>query len=193
MKLRVEERIFGFWFVIIKKMNNKLVEFNLNQRAIKTMPDVQAGDIVKVYRRIKEGVKERIQVFEGIIIAKKGGQSSSPMITVRKVSGGVGVELVLPIYSPSIDKIEILKRAKVRRSKLYYIRDKSVKSLRLKYKDMAKFAAVEEAKAVKDDAKIETLEVKESPEAKNAIIEDVKKEEVVAEVAAEKVEEVKEK
>ncbi|MFZ2153825.1 MAG: 50S ribosomal protein L19 [Candidatus Moraniibacteriota bacterium] len=128
-------------------MNNKLVEFNLNQRTTKEMPNFQTGDIVKVYRRIKEGGKERVQVFEGMIIAKKGGQSSSPMITVRKVSSGVGVELVLPIYSPSIDKIEVVKRAKVRRSKLYYIRDKSAKSLRLKYKDIAKFASVEDVKA----------------------------------------------
>ncbi|MFZ2975520.1 MAG: 50S ribosomal protein L19 [Candidatus Moraniibacteriota bacterium] len=127
-------------------MNNKLVEFNLNQRTTKEMPNFQTGDIVKVYRRIKEGGKERVQVFEGMIIAKKGGQSSSPMITVRKVSSGVGVELVLPVYSPSIDKIEVVKRAKVRRSKLYYIRDKSAKSLRLKYKDIAKFASVEDVK-----------------------------------------------
>lgn len=161
-----------------KKMNNKIVEFNLTQRATKTMPELQAGDIVKVYRKIKEGTKERIQVFEGIIIAKKGGQSSSPMITVRKVSGGVGVELVLPIYSPSIDKIEVVKRAKVRRSKLYYIRDKSAKSLRLKYKDMAKFVAVEE--------------VAETPATEEKIVaEEVKKEDAVKEVVAEKVEEVK--
>jgi len=162
-----------------KKMNNKIVEFNLTQRATKTMPEMQAGDIVKVHRKIKEGTKERIQIFEGIIIAKKGGQSSSPMITVRKVSGGVGVELVLPIYSPSIDKIEVVKRAKVRRSKLYYIRDKSAKSLRLKYKDMAKFAVAEE---VKEIPVIEKEEV---------VVDEVKKEDAVKEVVAEKVEEVK--
>lgn len=170
-------------------MDNKLVEFNLNQRALKNMPDLQAGDIVKVYRRIKEGAKERIQVFEGIIIAKKGGQSSSPMITVRKVSGGVGVELVLPIYSPSIDKIELVKRAKVRRSKLYYIRDKSAKSLRLKYKDMAKFTAVQEVKASKDEIIGEDAEIEVSPEIKDGAVEDVKKEEIVTEVKSEEVKE----
>lgn len=113
------------------------------------MPEIKTGYIVKVYRKIKEGSKERIQIFEGMVIAKKGGQSSSPMITVRKVSGGVGVELVLPIFSPSIEKIEVVKKAKIRRSKLYYIRDKSAKSLRLKYKDMADFANVEEEEAIK--------------------------------------------
>jgi large subunit ribosomal protein L19 len=172
-------------------MNNKLVEFNLAQRTAKNIPDIQSGDIVKVYRRIKEGEKERVQIFEGIIIAKKGGQSSSPMITVRKVSGGVGVELVLPIYSPSIDKIELVKRAKVRRSKLYYIRDKSAKSLRLKYKDMAKFAAVEEIKEV--PAIVDEKAVDTETNTDNTVVEGVKEEVVVKEVVAEKVAEVKEK
>ncbi|EKE21158.1 MAG: 50S ribosomal protein L19 [uncultured bacterium] len=125
-------------------MNKTLTEFNLDQRKSKNYPEFKTGDIVKVHRRIKEGEKERVQIFEGIIIAKKGGQSSSPTITVRKVSSGVGVELVLPVYSPSIDTIEVVKRAKVKRAKLYYIRDKSAKSLRLKYQDIAKFGAVEE-------------------------------------------------
>ncbi|HFC76998.1 MAG TPA: 50S ribosomal protein L19 [Candidatus Moranbacteria bacterium] len=132
-------------------MNNKLIKFNLGQRNDNNIPDIKSGDIVKVHRKIKEGDKERIQVFEGIIIAVKGKQSSSPTITVRKVSNGVGVELVLPIYSPNIDKIELVKRAKVRRSKLYYIRNKSAKSMRLKYKDMADFAKVAEEKNTSDD------------------------------------------
>ncbi len=133
-------------------MNKTLTEFNLNQRKSKKYPEFRAGDIVKVHRRIKEGEKERVQIFEGIIIAKKGGQSSSPTITVRKVSSGVGVELVLPVYSPSIDTIEVVKRAKVKRAKLYYIRDKSAKSLRLKYKDIAKFGVTEEAVEEKEIA-----------------------------------------
>lgn len=166
-------------------MNKTLVEFNLNQRKSKNYPEFKTGDIVKVHRRIKEGGKERVQIFEGIIIAKKGGQSSSPMITVRKVSSGVGVELVLPVYSSSIDKIEVVKKAKVKRSKLYYIRDKSAKSLRLKYKDMAKFGASEEP------AKEEIVETKE------AVIEneEVKEEKVapVKEETVEKKEEVEKK
>lgn len=123
-------------------MNNKLIKFNLNQRKSDNMPEIKSGDIIKVHRKIKEGDKERIQIFQGIIIAVKGKQSSSPMITVRKVSNGVGVELVIPIYSPDVDKIELVKRASVRRSKLYYLRDKSAKSMRLKYQDMADFVKV---------------------------------------------------
>lgn len=128
-------------------MKKKLVEFNLAQRS-KKMPDLQGGDVVKVYRLIKEGEKERTQVFEGIVIAVKGRQSSSPTITVRKVSFGVGVELILPMYSPQIEKIELVKRAKVRRAKLYYIRGKSAKSMRMKYKDISEFVKKEEESVV---------------------------------------------
>lgn len=124
-------------------MNKKMIEFNQTQRA-KKFPDFKAGDVVKVYRKIKEGDKERIQLFEGIIIAVKGKQSSSPMITVRKVSQGVGVEIVLPIFSPNIEKIELVKNAKVRRAKLYYLRGLTVKKGRMKYGDVAEFIPEEE-------------------------------------------------
>lgn len=126
-------------------MNKKIIDFNLTQRG-KKIPDLRAGDIVKITRKIKEGAKEISQTFEGIVIAIKGKQSSSPMITVRKVSHGVGVELILPVYSPSISKIVLVKRAKVRKAKLYYIREKSAKSLKLKYKDLSEFAKIEEEK-----------------------------------------------
>lgn len=124
-------------------MKKEVIEFNSSQRDKKN-PDLRAGDVVKVTRKIKEGGKEISQVFEGIIIAIKGRQSSSPMMTVRKVSHSVGVELILPMHSPNISKIVLVKRAKVRRSKLYYIRDKSTKSLKIKYKDLSKIAKAEE-------------------------------------------------
>ena len=124
-------------------MKKKIIEFNQSQRE-KKLPDLRAGDIVKITRKIKEGAKEISQLYEGIVIAIKGKQSSSPMITVRKVSHGVGSELILPLYSPNISKIVLVKRAKVRRAKLYYIREKSVKSLKMKYKDLSEFAKTEE-------------------------------------------------
>ena len=130
-------------------MNQKILEFNKTQKT-KAMPELQSGDVVKVFRKIKEGEKERIQIFEGIIIAIKGKQSSSPMITVRKVSGGVGVELILPILSPNIEKIEIVKRAKVRRGKLYYLRSLTTKRSRLKYKDLSDFIVKEEPAAAEE-------------------------------------------
>lgn len=138
-------------------MKKKLIEFNLSQRN-KKVPDLRSGDIIKVTRKIKEGSKEISQTFEGIIIAIKGRQSSSPMMTVRKVSHGVGVELILPIYSPNISKIVLVKRAKVRRAKLYYIREKSAKSLKMKYKDLSKFAKMEEEKPTEIEEVIEKKE-----------------------------------
>ncbi len=141
-------------------MRKELMEFNLSQRN-KKVPKLRTGDVVKIHRKIKEDKKERIQIFEGIIISIKGKQSSSPTLTIRKISYGVGVELILPLYSPTIKKIELVKRAKVKRSKLYYIREKSAKSLRLKYKDLSDFAKAEEEKP-----EPETEENK--PEAKSA-------------------------
>jgi large subunit ribosomal protein L19 len=132
-----------------KDMNNKLLEFNKSQKTVE-MPEFRAGDVVKVFRKIIEGGKERIQAFEGMIIAVKAKQSSSSTITVRKVSNGIGVELILPVQSPIIDRIELIKRAKVRRSKLYFVRDRSAKSLKMKYSDLAKIAKVEEVKKEKE-------------------------------------------
>ena len=117
-------------------MQTNVIAFNLASRT-QELPELQAGDVVKIHRRIKEGAKERTQLFQGSIIAIKGGQSSSPTITVRKVSFGVGVELILPLYSAQIEKIELLKRVRSRRAKLYFVRDKSVKLLSRKLKEVA--------------------------------------------------------
>jgi large subunit ribosomal protein L19 len=152
-----------------KKMNNKLLGFNKDQKASK-MPIFRAGDVVKVFRKIIEGGKERIQVFEGMIIAVKGNQSSSAMITVRKVSNGVGVEIIVPIQSPNIEKIELVKRAKVRQGKLYFIRERSAKSLKMKYKDLDAVAKVEEKKDIAVEPAKEAIIDKETQEEKTAEI-----------------------
>ncbi len=117
-------------------MNQRLIEFNRAMRRT-DLPELRTGDVVKITRKIKEGGKERSQVFEGMIIALKGGQSSSITITVRKVSLGVGVELVLPLNSPQIQKIDLVKHTKAGRSKIYYVRTKSVKVLSRKLKEVA--------------------------------------------------------
>jgi large subunit ribosomal protein L19 len=85
---------------------------------------IKAGDVVRVYQRIKEGGKERTQVFEGIVIARKHGNEIGATITVRKEISGIGVEKIFPIHSPTIEKIEILKEGKGKRAKLYYLRKK---------------------------------------------------------------------
>jgi large subunit ribosomal protein L19 len=85
---------------------------------------IKAGDVVRIYQRIKEGGKERTQVFEGIVIARKHGNEIGATITVRKEISGIGVEKIFPIHSPTIEKIEILKEGKRKRAKLYYLRKK---------------------------------------------------------------------
>jgi len=153
-------------------MQKKVIEFNQIQRA-KQMPEFNAGDVVKVHRKIKEGDKERVQIFEGLVIAVKGGQSSSPTITVRKVSNGVGVELIIPVYSPNIEKIEQVKTAKVRRAKLYYLRGLTAKKSRMKYTDVASIVSEEEI--AKAPVAEEIVEVEEKPA--EVAVEEVKAEE----------------
>ncbi len=103
----------------------------LEQKQTIERPPVQAGDTVKVHVRVKEGDKERIQIFEGIVIAlRRGGTRAS--FTVRKVSFGQGVERIFPLHSPVIQKIEVLRSAKVRRAKLFYLRDLKGKAARMK-------------------------------------------------------------
>ena len=100
------------------------------------LPDFKVGDTVKVSVLIKEGEKERAQAFEGVVIRKRGGGASASF-TVRRISYGVGVERTFPLHSPRIDKIQVTKRAVVRRSKLYYLRDLAGKAARLKEKRLA--------------------------------------------------------
>ena len=95
------------------------------------LPAIKTGDTVRVYTKFREGAKERIQPFEGVVIRIKRGLVRGTF-TVRKVSYGVGVERIFPIHSPNLVKIEIKKRAKVRRSRLYYLRERSGKAARLK-------------------------------------------------------------
>jgi large subunit ribosomal protein L19 len=95
-------------------------------------PDFKAGDTVNVHVRIIEGVKERIQVFQGAIIQRRNLGSSGETFTVRKVSNGIGVERIFPILSPSIEKIEVLRRGKVRRARLFYLRGKQGKAAKIK-------------------------------------------------------------
>ena len=97
----------------------------------KEMPVINVGDTVKVHVKIVEGDKSRIQVFEGTVIAKKHG-GISETFTVRRVAHGCGIERVFPVHSPSVDKVEVVRRGKVRRAKLYYLRDRVGKAAKVK-------------------------------------------------------------
>lgn len=131
-------------------MTTKLEIFN-KQYLKKDLSDIRPGDTVKVYQKIKEGEKERIQTFEGIVLARKHGKEAGATITVRKVISGIGVERIFPLNSPTIEKIEILKRGKVRRAKLYYLRKAGGKKARLKKKEFAEAVAEERPEEVVEE------------------------------------------
>jgi large subunit ribosomal protein L19 len=124
-------------------MSKLLDQFNKSQ--LKSLPDIKSGYTIKVHQKIKEGDKDRIQIFEGIVIARKHGKGINSTITVRKVVDGVGVERVFPVHSPAIAKIEVVKQGKVRRSKLYYLRTAKGKNARLKNKEFSAAIAEEPA------------------------------------------------
>lgn len=91
---------------------------------------LRSGDTVRVWQKIKEGDKTRLQAFEGLILSRKHGDEAGATFTVRKVVDGVGVERIFPLYSPLIDEVEIIRKSKVRRSKLYFVREKAAKEIR---------------------------------------------------------------
>ena len=97
----------------------------------KEIPEVKVGDTVRVHNRIVEGSKSRIQIYEGTVIAKRGG-GISETFTVRRISYGVGVEKTFPLHSPNVEKVETIRRGKVRRAKLYYLRERVGKAAKTK-------------------------------------------------------------
>jgi len=161
----------------------------------KNAPELRSGDTIKVHLKVKEGNKERVQIFEGLVIAVKHGAGLDGTFTVRKESFGIGVERVFPLHSPRIVKIERVKQSKVRRAKLYYMRDLSGKNARLKdlnrdhkvweekdaEEEMAKIAAetaaAAEAEAAKKAAEEAELAAKAEALAGDRIVEDKKEEE----------------
>lgn len=150
-----------------EKIMDLLQRFHQSQ--IRTgIPLLQSGAKVKVYQKIKEGDKERVQIFEGIVIAKKKQKEAGASFTVRKISNGVGVERTFPTFSPLIDKIEVVGQNKVRRAKLYYLRGRIGKRGKLKEK-LGK-GGVEEV-ALESQKEIPTQEEASTPEAMPAISE----------------------
>jgi large subunit ribosomal protein L19 len=98
--------------------------------------NLRSGDTVRVWQKIKEGDKTRLQAFEGLCLARKHGTEAGATFTIRKMVGGIGVEKVFPLYSPNIDKIEIVKHSTVRRSKLYFIREKAAREIKKKLRSV---------------------------------------------------------
>ncbi len=108
-----------------------LVEAFTNEQLKQELPVIRIGDTIRVHNRIKEGNRQRIQMFEGTVIAKHGG-GISETFTVRRVSYGVGVEKTFPIHSPNVEKVDVIRVGKVRRAKLYYLRDRVGKASKVK-------------------------------------------------------------
>ena len=121
-------------------MITKIEKFNQDQLK-KNQPDINPGDSIKVHQKIKEGGKERIQIFEGLVLARKHGRGISSNITVRKIVQGVGVERVFPVNSPMIEKIEIVRKGRVKRAKLYYLRTAKGKRAKLKHEEFSQAIA----------------------------------------------------
>ena len=112
---------------------NQLIEKITASQLRDDIPEFRAGDTVRVHAKIVEGTRERIQIFQGVVI-KRHGAGISATYTVRKISNGVGVERTFPVHSPRVAKIDVLRHGRVRRAKLYYLRDRSGKSARIKEK-----------------------------------------------------------
>ncbi|MEK9160234.1 MAG: 50S ribosomal protein L19 [Patescibacteria group bacterium] len=146
--------------------------------SLRKVPDVKPGATVKVYQKITEGEKQRVQMFQGLVISVSAGHGIDKTFTVRKVVEGVGVEKIFPFHSPTIEKIQIMKQGKVRRAKLYYMRDLQGKSTRLRETDLAQ--------SIMDEPKMEDPkadEVVEEPVVEEAVVEDTVAEEMVEDSA----------
>lgn len=145
---------------------------NEQMKASENIPQFSVGDTVRVHFRIVEGEKERVQVFEGVVIARKQAESPNATFTVRRVAYGEGVERVFPLHSPRVEKVQVTREGSVRRAKLYYLRDRVGKASRVKAKmrdtsDAAKAAAREAkiaARAAARDAKAAAAAAATTPE-----------------------------
>lgn len=143
-------------------MESKVITSPIDMEARKAL-NLHAGDTVRVWQKIKEGDKTRLQAFEGLILSRKHGNEAGGTFTVRKVIDGVGVERIFPLYSPMIDEVEVIRKSKVRRAKLYFVREKAAKEIRRQMRNIRK----------------------ERPE-RTDVVKSPKKEEAKAEASAEK-------
>jgi large subunit ribosomal protein L19 len=113
---------------------------HIKEAQLKALPEFKTGYTVKVHQRIKEGGKERVQIFEGLVIARKGGNGANATFMVRKIASGVGVERIYPLHSPNIVKLEVTKAPDVRKAKLYYVRERRDNTPRAKREQRTKTA-----------------------------------------------------
>ena len=166
-------------------MNTTLTGIDISPVAMDNRKELglKAGDTVRVHQQIQDKGTTRIQIFEGIVLARKHGTEPGATFTVRKVASGVGVEKIYPLYSPNIDKIEIVKRAKVRRSKLYFIREKVAREIKRQMRRMSLVSMTSLSEA--EEANRIDVEAKAAEEAEKRALEEAElKEKEVAEAKA---------
>lgn len=173
-------------------MKNQWIQEVERKYKKKSLPMLNPGDTVKVKIKIKEGNKERLQAYEGVII-KLRGEGTSQSMTVRRIFQGVGVERVFLLHSPNVDSIQVMKRGEVNRSKLYYMRQRSGKSARIKEKlgaALAKVQSAEKTRQAKLDAQFAAEEASRpvEPEAQPEVVAQIEETSVVPEAAVENTE-----
>lgn len=155
-------------------MNTDILKKATSKYMKKNIPDLRSGDVIRVYQKVKEGNKERIQIFEGVVISSRGGKNLDGTFTVRRVSGGIGVEKIFPIHLPSIVKIEKIKALKLRAARLYYLRNLTPKQIKRKARgEISGFVSWEEANA---EAEAEAIKAEQEAEAKKRAEEEAKEE-----------------
>ena len=149
--------------------------------------DIRAGDTVKVWQKIKEGDKTRLQAFEGLVIARKHGKEAGGTFTVRKIFQSVGVEKIFPLFSPIIEKIEILRRSRVRRAKLYHVKKKAAKEVRREMRNikaLPKVGMIDEGALLPQEGTDKPGEGEVEKETMKSPTEEIKKEEEKTKSAA---------
>lgn len=145
-------------------MNTALLAAASASSLKKNVPDLRSGDVIRVHQKVSEGNKERIQIFEGIVIVVRGGKGTSGTFTVRRVAGGIGIERIFPLHLPSITKIEKIRHLEIRQARPYYLRDLTARQIARKSKgELKEFAMWEEADAEAEEA---AIKVQQEAEAK---------------------------
>lgn len=136
-------------------MNSTLINAAVSKYFKKNIPALRSGDVVRVHEKVKEGSKERIQVFEGIVLRVRGGQGMDGTFTVRRISSGIGVEKTFPLHLPAIIKIEKIRHLNLRQARLYYLRDLTEKQIKRKARgELTEFIAWEEPDAAEEEEKL---------------------------------------
>jgi large subunit ribosomal protein L19 len=157
------------------------IQYFSNQTAKKSVPELRPGDTVRVHQKIREGNKERIQIFEGVVMAVRGGKSINASFVVRRVASGVGVEKTFPLHSPNVEKVERLKSSKVRQARLFYLRERFGRVARMRG-ETRNLEDWHEGKGGDEEVSAEELEAEEV-KAETPVEEELKEEIQAAEAA----------